>query len=325
MSALHMSARVLPVLLASVALAGCSPRTMWHPTAAAVSRPSAPKAQAPRPAVGGTVVVAAGDIACPPGRRADARNCGQAATARLAASVRPAAVVTLGDEQYDAGRLADYRASYGPTWGRLLRRTHPAPGNHEYAASGRAAGYRAYFGARGVRAGTTWYSYDLAGWHLVALDSDCAAVGGCGRRSPQGRWFAADLRAHPTRCALAYWHHPRFSSGAVHGSSREVDALYAIAEADGVDLLLAGHDHLYERFAPQHHDGTPARRAPREFVVGTGGESLYPFGRPLPTSARRIDDTFGVLELRLRAADYGWNFRAAPSGAVRDTGTGACS
>ena len=304
--------RILLIMLLACIAAGCGR------DAPATQRVAATRADA------GVTVVAAGDIACPPGQRPTRRGCGQAATARLAASVHPAALLPLGDTQYPAGRLAEYRGSYAHSWGRLLSVTHPATGNHEYAASKTAAGYRAYFGARGVPAGATYYSYDVGSWHLIALDSNCSFVGGCQRGSKQQRWLAADLKAHPSRCALAYWHHPRFSSGIVHGSTKEMDPLFMTLDAGGVDVLLSGHEHQYERFAPQHHNGTPATSGIRQFVVGTGGMSLYPFGPRIRNSQVRRNDSFGVLVLRLQPTGYAWTFRPTTRGAGRDRGSGGC-
>jgi hypothetical protein len=318
------------VLVGAWAVTGCGGQrrgqTNAPPTAVARTAASAPVATSTtgRAADGGVTVVAAGDIACPPTERPARKRCGQAATARLAASVHPAAVLPLGDNQYEAGRIAEYRGSYARSWGRLMSLTHPAPGNHEYAASTTAAGYRTYFGDRGVRDGATYYSYDIGAWHLIALDSNCGSVGGCHRGSPQQRWLAADLAAHPTRCALAYWHHPRFSSGVLHGPTLEVDPLFTTLDAAGVDVLLSGHEHQYERFAPQHHDGKAAIGGVRQFVVGTGGFSLYPFGRRSRNSQVRHNDSFGVLVLRLRPKDFAWTFRPTTRGAGTDRGSAPC-
>ncbi|MCW2924807.1 MAG: Alkaline phosphatase [Thermoleophilia bacterium] len=328
----HPRGRIASLLLrlvaaASIALVGgCG--TTEHTTrhTSERTRSTTPAARHHEPAApAGTVLVAAGDIACPPGEHATPHRCGDAATARLAASLDPAVVLTLGDEQYDAGELEDYRASFDRTWGKLRPRMHPTPGNHEYASSGRAAGYRAYFGPRATPGGRTYFSFDVGGWHLVSLDSNCTNVaGGCGAGSPQQRWLVADLRAHHARCTLAYWHHPRFSSGLLHGSSTDVDALYRTLDAGGADVVLNGHEHNYERFAPQHGDGSPARGAVREFVVGTGGNSLYPFGPAIANSEVRRNDAFGVLELQLRPTGYAWRFHAMSSAGSRDHGTGAC-
>jgi len=175
--------------------------------------PAAPTAWAASP-----VVAAVGDIACDPanpsynGGDGTATACRMKATSDLLVGGGWSAVLLLGDNQYEDGALARYQASYDPTWGRVKGLTYPAPGNHEYGTPG-AAGYFAYFGAAAGDPARGYYSFDLGAWHLVVLNSNCAAVSGCGPGSAQEQWLAADLAAHPGRCTLAYWHHPRFSSG----------------------------------------------------------------------------------------------------------------
>jgi hypothetical protein len=295
------------------------------PAAASADAPPGPVPPVPAPPAGGAPrLVAVGDIACPPGAAVTATTCRHAATAALAASLAPSVVALLGDIQYDGGALADFQGSFAPTWGAALGpRLRPAPGNHEYVTPG-ASGYFTYFGARAGEPGRGWYSYDVGNWHVAALNtnSECAAIP-CSAGSEQERWLRDDLAAHPGGCALVYWHHPRFSSGS-HGDTAAVDALWRAARAGGADIALAGHDHVYERFAPQDADGNAAVAGTREFVVGTGGKSLYPVGAARPNSEVRIADTFGVLELELRDDDsYGWRF-VAESGAVRDQGSGDC-
>ncbi len=203
------------------------------------------------------------------------RSCRQRLTASLLAKGGYAAVLALGDEQYERGALSDFRAEYDAAWGAVKSLTFPVPGNHDYGTT-RAAGYYAYFGSRAGDASRGYYSFDIGTWHLIALNSNCGAVGGCDESSPQGRWLSADLAANPNACTLAYWHHPRFSSGP-HGNDNTYDGFWRILFAAGADVVLVGHDHLYERFAPQNPDarGDDARGI-REFVVGTGGRSLYP-------------------------------------------------
>jgi hypothetical protein len=273
------------------------------------------------------VIGAAGDIACDPGDPAvhgrTTTRCQMKATSDLLLSLKPAAVLALGDLQYEDGALTKFRQSYGPTWGRLKSITRPAVGNHEYMTR-RAWGYYAYFGRV---AGAPWrgyYSFDLGAWHLIALNSNCEFVGGCGAGSPQERWLRADLAAHPVQCTLAYWHHPRFSSGP-HGSNAAFGAFWRALYEARAEIVLSGHDHSYERFVPQDPDGRadPARGI-REFVVGTGGRSFYALKKPAANSAVFQAETFGVLALTLRPGRYEWTFVPAPGKPFADSGSGTC-
>jgi len=219
----------------------------------------------------------------------------------------------LGDLAYERGTDAEFRRCFAPSWGRYRTRIRPALGNHEYGTAG-AAGYFRYFGARaGPRRG--YYSYDLGPWHVVVLNTNCGPAGGCGAGSPQQRWLRADLAAHPARCTLAYGHHPRFSSG-LHGSDASLGALWRALSAGGAEVYLAGHDHHYERFAPIG--------GVRQFVVGTGGRSLYPAPLAAPRSVLRSSRTYGVLALQLRQASYSWRFVAVSGGGFSDAGAAAC-
>lgn len=290
----------------------------------------APAAGAP-PEFAPGVLVAAGDVACDPRSSMFAHGhgtatwCRAADTASLIRSIDPDVVLPLGDEQYDDGRITKFRRSYDASWGTFLDRTRPVPGNHEYGVHG-AAGYFRYFGAEAGPTGRGWYSYDLAGWHLVALNSNCDQVG-CLAGSPQYRWLAADLRAHPAACTLAYFHHPRFSSGP-HGNDPEAAwtrDLWRLLYARGADVILNGHDHLYERFAPMNPAGTVDRATGiREFVVGTGGAEHYWVDQVRWASQVRNADTFGVLQLTLRTDAYGWRFVPVAGGSFEDSGFGRC-
>jgi hypothetical protein len=284
---------------------------------------------APRP----PMVAAAGDMVCDPNspNRRDliAGTCLDRETSDLLVRRELAAVLTLGDNQYERGELSAFQTAYDATWGRVKSITRPTVGNHEYLTPG-AAGYFDYFngigratGRAGVR-GQGWYSFDLEGWHLVALNSMCDEVGGCGPGSPQLEWLKADLAAHPAACTLAYWHHPRFSSG-VPGSNVRTDAFWRVLYDAGADVVLTGHSHDYERFAPQTPDALPdGARGIRQFVVGTGGKNNYPFGVVRPNSEVRDARTSGVLLLTLRAGGYDWQFDPVPGGRLRDAGSGAC-
>lgn len=274
------------------------------------------------------VLAAAGDIACDPGDvdfnggLGTATRCRMAATAALAASWAPDAVLVLGDLQYEDGALAKYQQSYDASWGQFLAKTFPAPGNHDYGQPG-AAGYYAYFGARAGDPAKGWYSYDLGTWHLVALNSNCAAIGGCGAGSPQETWLRADLAAHPGVCTLAYWHHPRFSSGA-HGNDPTFDAFWRDLYRVGADVVLVGHDHLYERFHRQTPWAVADVSAPRQFTVGVGGKQLVQPSSVQPNSAVRVSSTLGVLKLTLQTGAYSWAFFGDAGGAALDSGTTAC-
>jgi hypothetical protein len=211
--------------------------------------------------------------------------------------------------------------SYQPTWGRLKAVTHPVPGNHEYLSG--AGDYFTYFGPAAGDPAKGWYSFDIGAWHLIALNSNCSRVGGCGRGSPQERWLRADLAAHPNRCTLAYWHHARFSSSG-HGSYPAYDGFWRALYDEGADVVLSAHDHDYERFAPQNPDAKPDKaRGIRQFVVGTGGKNLHRFGKAEANSEVRRSG-FGVLLLTLHARGYAWRFEPAGGGGTVDGGSGGC-
>ena len=295
------------------------------------SPPSVPVAATTGPAVpGDPSVLAFGDSACDPTNTAfrnglgTATQCHQRAVSDLAWNSSPAAVLPLGDEQYEIGSFAAFQQSYDPAWGRVGSIARPVPGNHEYLTAG-GSGYYTYFGSAAGSPSTGWYSYDVGGWHLIALNGECASIGGCAAGSPEEAWLRADLAAHPGSCTLAYWHEPRWSSGWEHGS----DARYATFWQDlyngGVDVVLNGHDHDYERFAPQNAWGDPdAAHGIREFVVGTGGEELEPAG-PLENNSEVFSSTtFGALRLTLHASSYDWSFLPDTGGAALDSGSEAC-
>lgn len=273
------------------------------------------------------VIAAAGDIVCAPNTAAQSENqkrsCGDGLTAALLRGGRYEAVLALGDNQYEAGQLANYRSAYARSWGRFRSITHPVPGNHEYGTSS-AAGYYRYFGVRAGEPTKGYYSFDIGAWHLVALNSSCGAVGGCGVSSPQGRWLKRDLAQHRHSCTLAYWHHARFSSG-LHGSDDTYDGFWRLLYAAGADVVLVAHDHHYERFAPQTPEARlDERRGITEFVVGTGGRSHYPTAFPRPNSRVRNASTFGVLALTLHATSYDWRFVPTAGSRFTDSGRASC-
>jgi hypothetical protein len=282
------------------------------------------------PTGGDPVIAAAGDIACDPtsgsfnGGLGTASSCRQKATSDLMLAIPGlAAVLPLGDIQYENGALDKFTASYAPSWGRLKSITRPVPGNHEYLTAG-AAGYYSYFGAAAGDPTKGYYSYDVGAWHVVALNSNCSSVGGCASGSPQLAWLKADLAAHPAKCTLAYWHHPLFSSGQ-HGNNPQVAPLWDALSAGGAELVLSGHDHDYERFAPQTSAGTadPANGI-RQFVVGTGGKNHYGLTALRPNTEVQNVDTYGVLKLTLHPTSYDWQFVPEQGRTFTDSGTQQC-
>ncbi len=247
---------------------------------------------------------------------------GDEATAALL-DQRFGSVLTLGDNAYPDGTFAQFQSCYAPSWGRHRARTRPVAGNHEYHTAG-AAGHFAYYGAAAGSPSQGWYSYELGPWHVVVLNSNCSQIGGCGRSSPQGLWLEADLAANPRDCTLAAWHHPRFSSGSSHGSSSATQDLYDIFHRHGGDVVLAGHDRNYERFAPQDAFGNADPRAPRQFVVGSGGASLRDMGSIEPNSMTSAGRVYGVLELTLHETSYDWDFVPAAGYTYTDSGSASC-
>jgi hypothetical protein len=267
------------------------------------------------------MIAAAGDIACPAGYSEYPELCAQRYTSDLLVEQGLAAVLPLGDSQYNQGSLRDYKAVYDPTWGRLKSITRPVPGNHDCDYDLTCSGYYAYFGAP-----PPYYSYDIGDWHLIALNGECAAAGqSCEEGSPQLIWLAADLATHINPCVLAYWHEPRWSSGSVHGSDPTYDPFWRTLYGAGVAVVLNGHEHNYERFRPMDPEGAFDPSGIVEFVVGTGGREHYPLGRPLKTSVVRDATTFGVLTLTLHADSYTWQFVNAPdTGEFTDSGSASC-
>jgi len=257
------------------------------------------------------VLVGAGDIA-------DCTSTNDEATAALLGAFA-GTVFVAGDNAYEVGSSDNYAQCYDPSWGKYKNRTRPAPGNHEYLTP-RASGYYHYFGSAAGDSLLGYYSYDLASWHIVVLNSVADARAG----SAQEQWLRADLAAHPAACTLAYWHYPRFSSG-LHGNSPEMEAAWEALYEAGAEVVISGHDHDYERFAPQTPSGFPdPARGIREFVVGTGGKSQRAWGYVVPNSEVRSNTTFGVLALRLYANRYEWTFVPTQPGGFRDSGAATC-
>jgi hypothetical protein len=297
------------VLLAGV-LAGCGvavpspqaqPSTTTSTTTSTTSKDTGP-----------VVVVAVGDIACPPGARRTPNSCRQGQTARLAKELDPDVVLTLGDQQYEDGTLAAFRHSYAKSWGELRSITYPVPGNHEYHTPG-ARGYYRYFRSR-QPGSPGYYARNLGHrWRLYALNSNCDEIA-C---TDQYRWLRKDLRRHPRDCSLFTMHAPRWSSGSEHGSNASLAPFMTIAYHHHVELVLAGHDHDYERFTRMDPDGNHDRNGVVEMVAGAGGKSHYAFGDVVGGSAYRDAEDFGVLRLGLRRHRFITSFRAV-DGTVDD-------
>ena len=263
------------------------------------------------------VLVGAGDIA----------SCdltGDEDTAKLLDRI-PGTIFTTGDHAYYDGTETEFAECYEPSWGRHTNRTYPVPGNHDYNTAN-ASGYFSYFGPAAGEPGEGYYSYDLGEWHIIALNSTCESViGGCQEGSPMLRWLEEDLATNSKACTLAYWHRPLFSSGATHGNGPDIKPIWDALYAAGAEVVVNGHEHNYERFAPQDPNGVAdAERGIREFVVGTGGYYPYPLGEIQPNSEVRNDDTHGVLKLTLRPSDYEWEFVPVADNPFKDSGSGSC-
>lgn len=282
------------------------PRTSTPPpthTATPMATPTA--TTSPTPSLYLTIILAAGDIAgC--GRTSDEQ------TAALLAAEPSATVLTIGDNVYPDGTATEFANCYAPSWGQFKARTHPSPGNHDYNTSD-AAGYFGYFGV------PSYYSFDVGAWHIVSLNSEVSHGAG----STQEQWLRADLAANSTACTLAYWHRPLFSSGQ-HGNNLDMAALWQALADYGADVVLAGHDHLYERFAPQNASGVADPNGVRQFTVGTGGATLYGWSTVKPNSEVRYNASHGVLRLALAETGYTWQFITV-AGGVADSGTDVCT
>ena len=293
------------LLIAALVVGTCAPNDAAGPRSGAT----------PPVLTGPTVVlVGAGDI----GSCSSAETGTEALLAGIAGTV-----FTAGDNAYPSGFLSDYMSCYDPYWGKEKARTRPAPGNHEYNDdhTSSAPGYYNYFGPIVGDSAKYWYSYDLGAWHIVVLNTfiDMSAT------SPQVTWLRADLAASTKSCTLAYMHYPRFSSGAHHASYSSVQPIWQALYDFGAEIAIAGHDHEYERFAPQTPSGQlDVAKGIRSFVVGTGGASLYSFATPLPNSEVRDANTFGVLKLTLGDGAYTWQFIPIAGQTFTDSGIGTC-
>ena len=280
---------------------GCTPT----PTPTATPTPT------PTPPSGDPVVTVAGDIA-------ESATSGEP-TAKLIDAINPTAVLTVGDNAYPDGALSQFMAYYDPSWGRHNGKVRPTPGNHEYSTSG-ASGYFSYFGLRAGDPGRGYYSYDIGAWHLIALNSNISRSVG----STQEQWLRQDLQSHAARCTLAYWHHPRWTSGQNHSNDTASDSFWRALYENGADVVVNGHNHQYERFAPQNPSGQRDDLIGiREFVAGTGGAGLYAFST-VRTNSEVRGSTYGVLKLTLHATSYDWRFQPIAGQTFTDSGTTSC-
>lgn len=286
---------------------GSNPPQLVLTLSISMPSPTVIPSRTPTPSPSGDpVLVGAGDIS----------SCTQSndeATAKLLDSIR-GTVFTVGDNVYPDGSSSQFANCYGPTWGRHRNRTKPVPGNHDYHTAG-AAGYIQYFNNP-----PAYYAYNLGTWRIYALNSEINVSA----TSSQATWLKNDLAAHPSLCALAYWHKPRWSSGWNHGSDPGLQALWQTLYNAKAELVINGHDHIYERFAEMNASGSPVSPGLREIIAGTGGASLYAFGTILPASQVHNNSTFGVLKLTLHAASYDWEFVPAAGKTFTDRGSAKC-
>ena len=271
--------------------------------------------------------MAAGDIVCGSLGTPAGTSCEHMAVSQIIVNRPPTAVLTIGDNCHDP-TTACYQDFYGPSWGRFKAITHPMSGNHDYLAAN-ATPYYDYFNGAQKYTGPAgdrdkgYFSFDIGSWHFVGLNTQCGEVGGCGPGSPQYTWLENDLKTHSARCTLAFWHIPLFSSGGrANDNSQD---LFTLLYDYNADVVLNGHDHIYERFAPQRYDGTrDAARGIREFIVGTGGSNHTSIAAVQPNSEVRNADTFGVLKLTLYPDHYDWQFIPVPGDTFADSGTTYC-
>jgi Calcineurin-like phosphoesterase len=291
---------------------------------------------------GSTVIALAGDVACGTtetyynGGDGTADKCRAKYTAGLINNMNPSRVFAMGDLQYNSGKLTDFNVSYQNSWGAFKSKSNPVVGNHEYGTSG-AGGYFSYFGDAatprqpGCRKDCDgYYSFNVAvgssNWHIAVINGECARIGGgvgCAVGSPQYNWLKADLEANAaTSCTAVLTHKPRWSSSSFY--TAEIQPLVDLMGANKVDLLLAGHAHSYERFAPQTASGSASSTGIRQITVGTGGRDSQGFGTVLPNSVVRKNKIFGVLKLTLEPTSYSWSYVADPTTPFSDSGSGSC-
>ncbi|HSV37469.1 MAG TPA: DNRLRE domain-containing protein [Nocardioidaceae bacterium] len=264
------------------------------------------------PPPGDPVLVGAGDISN--------SGSGDSQTAALINALPNATVFTMGDNVYSNGTSSEFNTYYNPTWGAFKARTKPSPGNHDYNTSG-ATGYYGYFGSLAGPSGQGYYSYDLGNWHIVSLNSEVSMSAG----SAQETWLRNNLAASTKPCTLAYWHKPLFTSGSNHGPDTGTRPLFQALYDFDADVVVTGHNHQYERFAPMTPTGTlDNTNGIREFVAGMGGAGHYSFGTIQPNSQARNSTDFGVLKFTLHSNSYDWEFVPVAGASYSDSGTTAC-
>ena len=298
---------------------GPTARTFGNATAnPSASEPaSLPPVPSPIPAGDTAILVGAGDIA-------DCERSEDELTADLVANIA-GTVFTAGDNAYPDGSTRDFEDCYGPSWGRpdILGRTHPAPGDNEYDTPD-AHGYFEYFGDAAGDPATGYYAYDAATWRVYVLNTNCSSIGGCGEGSAQAAWLLGDLSANPRDCVIAIWHHPYYTSGPSEGLSSAVRNLWRILHEADAEIVVSGHDNVYERFAPQDAETNPDPDGLVQFIVGTGGGDPDKFQTVAPNSVVRERGGYGVLLLQLRPESYAWEFDSVAGPQFTDTGTADC-
>jgi hypothetical protein len=309
------------VLLAGglLALAACnsdSPEDVATPTPVITTAAPSPDGTAD------AVLVGAGDIA---------RNCVEGddlenseATAKLIDAI-PGEVFAAGDLAYEDGTAEQFSQCYDATWGRHKARTHAVPGNHDYHTEG-GAGYHGYFGAAAGEPGKGYYSFDAGAWHVIVLNSNCEHVGGCDPNSEQYHWLQDDLAASEgTACIAALWHHPVFTAGPHEDDEGGMTPIFQLLYDVGADLVVSGHEHYYQRWAPITPTGEiDTVRGMRQFVVGTGGRNHTKPERSPDSLELLNNETYGVLKLTLHAVSYDWEFVPVDGSIFTDSGTQAC-
>jgi hypothetical protein len=262
------------------------------------------------------VLIGAGDI----GECGD--NTYDERTAEIIKHYPDAAVFTAGDNAYEDGKAIEFQNCYDPSWGQFKDRTRPVPGNHDFHTEN-GAPYYAYFGAAAGEAGKGWYSYDLGGWHIVGLNSNCDAVG-CREGSPQVEWLRQDLQNNAGQCTLMIWHHPLFSAISTEGGYGFVSTFWKVAREFNVDVVVNGDQHSYQRFTPLDGDGSPDPNGVREFIVATGGSGFYEWAMTDPNIEARDNQTHGVIKFNLYPGHYEWEFLPIEGGTFTDRGSDTC-